>query len=175
MVGTRARGRNRNFEKLWNFAFFANTGLFILVSNVYLHFLTVYFDFQCLFKFLLYQHTLFSKIFETLQSKFRKLWNFALFANIGLFILISNVCLHFFDVNKLCLQKFSKIWEWNFENSVILLQHDGNNFVIWIKLHRCPEPVNFSLWDEMPECVSLADCRKYYRLHWISIFLEYRL
>ena len=67
------------------------------------------------------QHTLFRKIFENLQSEFRKLWNFALFANIDLFILVFNVYLHFSGVNTLCFEKFSKICNRSSENFEISL------------------------------------------------------
>ena len=47
---------------------------------------------------------------------YQNLWNFALFANIGLFVLVPNVYLHFFGVNTLCFQIFPKICKWNWEN-----------------------------------------------------------
>ena len=48
--------------------------------------------------------------------------NFALFANIGLFVLVSNVYLNFFDVSTRHFQKFSKTCKWNFENFDISLR-----------------------------------------------------
>ena len=82
---------------------------------------SVCFGFQCLFTFFWCKHKLFWKIFENLKSELRKLRNFALFANIGLFVLVSSVYLHFFDVNTNCFEKFSKIWNRNFEKFEISL------------------------------------------------------
>ena len=84
------------FRKFWNIALFANAGLFWFPMFIYI-FLIVCFGFQCLFTFFWCKHNLFWKIFENLKSEIRELWNFALFGDIGLFILVSNVYLHFFD------------------------------------------------------------------------------
>ena len=77
---------------------------------------------------------MFWKIFENLKSEFRKFWNFALFANSGLFILVSNVYLHFFDVNTLCFEKFSKIWNRSFENFEISLCLQTLVCLFWFSL-----------------------------------------
>ena len=44
-----------------------------------------------------------------------------LFTFFWLFVLVFNVYLHFFGVNTLCFEKFSKIWNRNFENFEISL------------------------------------------------------
>ena len=66
----------------------------------------VCFGSQCLFTFFLYQQTLFSNISKNFKVNFE---NFDLFTNIGLFVLVSNVYLHFFYVNRLCFQTFPRI------------------------------------------------------------------
>ena len=84
---------------------------------------------ECLLWFPMFIYIFFDEnklSFETIPGiAERNFENFALFANTGVFVMVSNVYLHFFDENKLCFETFTRIAERNFENFALFANTCG--------------------------------------------------